>query len=274
MVARWNERDITRNTREEVNLFTYRTADYMLSSAQDYRAGYGGDQQHIWQATLGSEAVCFTTHPARPRDAASYSTPNYWSGSGTLPRVAQVDNVLIAVYDIVTRPGLYLTNRLMFTHAWLPRDRFAEVRELGGWILARYGDGYLALRSQRPYRWQDAAGEDCGREVIAEGKRNIWICELGRRADDGEFDAFVDRITASLIQWSEGGVVYHSPSQGKLEWGESGALRRNGEPVAIGDYPRYANRLVRAAFPADQVIVEGTAHRLELDWAAGTRSAR
>ena len=49
--------DLCRNTREQVNITTYRTPDYMLSCAQDYRPGYGGDQQHIWQATL-ARRVC------------------------------------------------------------------------------------------------------------------------------------------------------------------------------------------------------------------------
>lgn len=49
--------------RDEVHVTTFRTPDTMLSSAQDWRPGMGGDQQHVWQATLGQEAVCFTTLP-------------------------------------------------------------------------------------------------------------------------------------------------------------------------------------------------------------------
>lgn len=47
----------------EVNKITYRTPDYMLSSAQNFRPGEKGYQQHIWQATLGSYAVVFTNNP-------------------------------------------------------------------------------------------------------------------------------------------------------------------------------------------------------------------
>ncbi|MBL7200967.1 MAG: hypothetical protein ISS56_12540, partial [Anaerolineae bacterium] len=46
-----------------VNKVTYRTPDYMLCSAQDYHPGEKGCQQHIWQATLGPDAVAFVTHP-------------------------------------------------------------------------------------------------------------------------------------------------------------------------------------------------------------------
>ncbi|TVQ18307.1 MAG: hypothetical protein EA382_17855, partial [Spirochaetaceae bacterium] len=151
-LARWKARDLTRNTREEVNLITYRTPDAMQSCAQDYRAGYGGDQQHVWQATLGSEAVVFTTHPgSRGRKGA---TPNYWAGSGTLPRAAQYRTVVICHYRLNPSRGLYHTNRELYTHAWFPQDAFDEVREAAGWVFARRGDGYVALWSQKPYRWE------------------------------------------------------------------------------------------------------------------------
>ena len=86
------EFDITRNMRAEVNIYTYRTPSYMLSTAQDWRKGFGGDQSSIWQATIGSrEAVAFTTHPGAERTEGS--TPRYWVGYGTLPRAAQVRNM-------------------------------------------------------------------------------------------------------------------------------------------------------------------------------------
>jgi hypothetical protein len=122
------EKDLTRNTREEVNLITYKTPDYLLSSAQDYRKGYGGDQQHIWQASLGPKAVCFTTHPGH----AENTSGGYWVGSGNLPRMGQTKNIAIACYQISRMPGLYMTNQLFFTHAWFPKNEFDEVRESDG----------------------------------------------------------------------------------------------------------------------------------------------
>jgi hypothetical protein len=261
-LVRLYERDVTRNVLEEVNIHTYRTPDYMLSSAQDYRKGYGGTQQHIWQATLGRNAVCFTTHPVREE----VGSPGYWTGTGNLPRVAQVKNVMIALYDISTRRGLYVTHRLAFTHAWLPRDQFDEVVERDGWVFARRGDGYLALRSQRPYHWQTEHGEDKGREIIVPGKRNAWICELGRRAVDGEFTDFVERICQAPISFGRLGVSYHSPSQGHLKLGWRGPLRQDGHEVPLDDYPRYDNPYGQADFPPEKIALRRGDHWLELDW--------
>jgi hypothetical protein len=266
-VARAFEWDLTRNLRPEVDVVTYRDPDFMLSSAQDWRPGMGGDQQHVWQATLGPGAVCFTTHPG-PRAARS---PGWWTGTATLPRVAQVENVLIAIYWIRRRRALYVPNRNFLTHAWLPRDRFDEVRELRGWVFARRRDGYLALRSQRPARWQTEPGPDQGREWLAPGADNVWLCELGSRARDASFARFVDRVASAHVAYGRRSVVYDSPSQGRLELGWQGPLLRAGRPVSRRGFQRYASPWLHAPFPSDEVELEAGGRSLRLRWSGPER---
>ncbi|MBN1532780.1 MAG: hypothetical protein JXA20_08970 [Spirochaetes bacterium] len=267
-VTRYFRRDMTRNTREEVNIRTYRTPDYMLSSAQDYRKGYGGDQQHIWQATLSPDAVCFTTHPGHDGDTSG----GYWVGSGTLPRVGQTGNLLIAVYRVSGRRGIYMTNRLFFSHAWFPRHAFDEVVEEGGWIFGRKGRGYIALYSRNGYRWQDR-GEYAGSEVIAPGRRNVWLCEMGRKATDGPFADFIDRIVRAEVRFWGLRVRYDSPSQGKVRFGWRGPLTRRGRAVPTGDFGRYENPYVAAGFPPGEILVQCRKERLRLDFRKGVREA-
>ena len=71
----------------------------------------------------------------------------------------------------------------------LAADRLQSLRNL---------HAYLALRSQRPYRWCEE-GEWAGREVIVEGKRTIWLCELGSRAENGSFGEFCAAICAAPL---------------------------------------------------------------------------
>jgi hypothetical protein len=269
LLARAFEWDVTRNTRPVVNIVTHRTPDYQLSSALDWRPGMGGDQQHCWHASLGGDAVCFTTHPG-PRRARS---PGWWTGSATLPRVAQSANVAIALYHIHRRPALFVHNRNLLTHAWLPRDRFDAVREAGGWVFARRGDGYLALRSKEPAVWNDAAdaGPDRGSELVARGREHVWICELGRHATDGSFEDFVARIASAPIAFAGLSVRYDSPSQGRLELAWTGPFRRNGEVVPLGDYARYDAPWCRAVYPSDEIEVRCGGHGLHLAWPTATR---
>jgi len=268
------DKDLTRNMRPEVDLYTYRTPDFMLSSAQDYRKGYGGDQQHPWQATLGHDAVCFTTHPAKwVRDGEENDdSPNYWTGTGSLPRVAQVENVAIILHNINTLPGLYLTHELVFTHAWLPRNKFDEVVEENGWIFARKGDAYLALWSQNPYVWQDE-GPDMDAEIIVDGRKNAWICELGRRAVDGEFADFRARIASARLDNLGLNVWYDSPSQGTLHFSWKGPLKQDSRTVDLHDYGRYDNPYCQADFASDTIRFEANGAWLDLDDETLTREA-
>ena len=279
LLARAFERDICRNTREEVNIYTYRTPDYMLSTAQDYRKGYGGDQQHIWQATLGPDAVCFTTHPAKLEGV----TPNYWAGSGLLPSAAQYKNLTVVIYNIKKIPALYVPIRHFFTHAWLPKDKFDEVIERDGWIFARKDDGYLALRSQKPCVWGTYRNGDpkglrkplgSEEEIIADSAQNIWLCQLGRKADDGSFEGFIDAICSAELTFSGLSVEYQSPGIGLVRFGWEGSFSVDGVDVPLHDYPRYDNPFVQAEFDPNEIKVTVDEHELYLNWETGERTTK
>ena len=162
---------------------------------------------------------------------------------------------------------------LEFTHAWLPKDQFDEVVEAGHWIFARKGDGYLAFWTLGDYHWQDDEGEDQNRELIVPGKENTFICELGRKEKDGGFEAFRKRIEDAVLLADEDDVVYHSPSQGVLEFGWRGPLRQNGQKVAIGDHPRYDSPYAQVPYNATRMEFECNGHWLKLDWDNCTREA-
>jgi hypothetical protein len=164
-----------------------------------------------------------------------------------------------------------VTNRLLFTHAWLPKDKFDQVVERDGWVFARKGDGYLALHSRNPCRWQTEEGEDQYREIIAKGKTNIWLCELGSRDQSGDFSQFIAAIRAARLTFRGLSVDYTSPSQGRIEFGWRGPFRQNGQVLALHDYPRYANIYSKASFPAERVEIQQGGHRLVLDWREGER---
>ncbi|MBI5115904.1 hypothetical protein HZA56_05480 [Candidatus Poribacteria bacterium] len=255
-------KDVSRNMREEVHTVTYKTPDYMLSAALDYRKGFGGDQQHVWQATLSEEAVCFTTHPG----SFAERSPDYWTGSGFLPRVAMHKNVLVAVYRISSMPGLYMRNKHDFTHAYFPKSKFDEVAEKNGWVFGRKDRGYIALYSRNKYYWQKE-GTDREAEIIAAGKENIWLCEMGREETSGGFSDFQKSVAAAELSFNGLGVQYHSPSVGAVEFGWSGNFLVAEEEIPLRNCLRYDNPYSQTAFDPKVVEIRKDSEwlRLELD---------
>ncbi|MEM8547858.1 MAG: hypothetical protein AAGF46_06820 [Pseudomonadota bacterium] len=270
------EWDITRNMRPEVNIYTYRTPSYMLSTAQDWRKGFGGDQSSIWQATLGMEAVAFTTHPAN--ENTSGPTPNYWVGYGTLPRAAQIKNVVASLYDVDTRDGLYYSNQPLYTHAFLPRAEFDETLKESGWFFARTGDAYLALWSSDPEaNWvpntdpDEHGGQDY--EIIANGEKTVWILELGDADHYGDFAAFRAAIADAAITADVNAltVSYDSPTQGTIDMGWEGPVLNDGVEVQLDGYGRYQNPWSDSAFPAEEISFTHGDSFLHLDFATMRR---
>jgi len=249
LLAFFARHDVSRNTRERAEVMTTRTPDYQVSCAVDWRPGYGGDQQHIWQAALGRRAVVFTTHPG----SLGEGSVSYWTGSGILPRAVSIGRTVVVLYRLHERAGLYHTNRLMFTHAWFPVSEFDEVLARGHWVFARLGDGYLGLRCPAPPQWfhfHDAEDPSTGpgtdeeidrsapatldddlspNEIRCEGRQAVWICEVGSRAEDGEFSSFCSRLESAAVTVRIGAagprVHFASPSAGTVLLGWHGRIR-------------------------------------------------
>jgi hypothetical protein len=263
-------------TLSQVNKLTFRTPDYMLSSAQDYRKGEKGYQQHIWQATLGDYAVVFVTNPDSLREDDS-QRPSYWSSDGRFPRTAQVRNVLVSIFNInrYPSPSIFEARHYAFTHAYFPRWAFDEVVEKpasggGGWVFGRKGQGYVALYSDQPYQWQ-TQGPDAGQELIALGRQNVWICQLGRAAVDGSFQDFVEAVSAAPLHVRGLQVDYQAPGLGELSFGWNGPLSLDGAEVPLRDYPRWENPYLQAAFGSQQFDIHFQGKGLRLDFAQGRR---
>ncbi len=238
--------DIDPHARPEVNIETYRTADWLLSCAQDFRKGKPGYQQHIWQATFGIDAVVFTNHPGSDNER---TRPNYWAGNGIMPRAAQYKNTLICIYHVPQ------DNPFPFSHAYFPRNAFDEVVEKDHWICGRKGDGYIGIFSQNPGTWVlDEEGHQ--NEFKVSNPDNIWICEMGSKELWNDFSNFVDFVTSCDVKCNDLRVQYHSPSEGKIQFGWSEPLQVQGENISISKYKRFDNPYCQSDFNSTEILIK------------------
>jgi len=284
---------------KEVNTYTYRTPDYILSSAIDYRKGSFGAQYHSWQATFDANALVFTNHPFRPlaRSTDWLDDPEdggYWNGEATMPRSAQHENVAIHIYAPQYRlrnpdPFTYFRYE-QYTHAYFPQDHFEEVVQDGPWTFGRFRDGYIALYSHRPaaYVVYDPAvyatnGMVQPFDLRADGGADtVWIVECGRKAQWGSFAAFRAAVSASRVAVtsrgpSQGGVSpgydveYDSPSQGRLTFGWEAPFLVRGVEQPLAGYPRYDNPWSQTPFDTRATRIDTDGAGVALDFARGTR---
>lgn len=279
-----HDRDIQRQSLEQVNKYTYRTPDYQLSSALDYRKGKPGFQQHIWQATLGPDANVFAMHRGN-EDEQVYK---YWVGR--FPRVAQHRNLLIALFDIpdtnlpgpptvfpsdaagnaMPSPGPSEETLLDYTVARFPRGAFDDVVESDGWIFGRRSDGYVALRSRMPVTWvSNGVLREDGLKAI--GRRNVWICQLGRRAVNGAFDDWCASITGAELGGEDLAVTYDAPGIGAVSFGWDGDFVVDGTIIPLGDFARFDNPYCSTPFETDRYEIAHHGRKLLLDFGKSVR---
>lgn len=253
--------------------YAFKTPDAMLSSVQSYRRGQVAFQQHAWQATLDMDAVVFTTAPG----TGNHDGPNDWTGSASLPRVFQVENAAIVLYNPSIAQKAVFPH---FTHAYFPRAAFDEVVDAGGWTFGRKGEGYVALYSALPASWQQA-GPFAQAEVIAPGDRNVWICQIGRRAEDGAFADFRARVLGARLAVVGAGnapqtdpltVSYDAPGLGPIEVAWDGAPLVGGVAVPEGGFPRWENPYARVPWGAPQYEIRCAGAVLRHDRGAGNRT--
>ncbi len=244
----WNrERHRTDAWQGEVNKVTYRTADYMLSSTQDYRPGAPGDREHIWQATLGPEALVFVTHPARFGER-NVVLPSFWTGNARLPRVAQWKDALIALYQLPADDWMGLT------HAYFPTEAFDEAEIRDTWAFARQGEGYIALYASTGLSLT-TTGPYAYRELRSEGEQAVWLVQMGRAALDGDFDAFKENVRALNVEVEGLNVRFETLRGEVLTFDWQGSLRRDGEVESLSGFNHYENPYLLLPFPAADVDI-------------------
>ena len=240
----------------EANVETYRTPDYMLSCALDYRKGAPGYQQHVWQATLGNRALVYTNHPGGKN--LRYS-PNYWAGNEILPRAAQHRNVVVCIYNIPDG------QKNDFSHAYFPVKAFDEVHISGSWVFGRKGNGYVALYSRNAAQLKaDDRGEVC--DLWAKGRQNVWICETGSASQWGSFARFIEVISAAPVSGDGLNATYHSPSEGAVSYGWEAPLVVKGKQMPLRWEYRYDNPYCKAPFNSTCIVIEKDGEKIVLDF--------
>jgi hypothetical protein len=266
----------------EVNKVTYKTSDYMLCSAQDLAPGTRGVQQHVWQATLSHDAVVFVTHPPCLAEDGSHR-PNAWHGNVVLPRVAQWKDVLVAIHTIPQRedwidrerPDLYLDPAqpdafvdpawLGFTHAYFPVPAFDQHALRAGWAFAMVGEGYLALTAANGLTLV-RTGDNALRELRSPGWPNVWVCVMGRAANDGDFESFQERVLALEVTFAGPNVRCETPRGEQLAFGWEGPLLVDGEEQPLNGFKHYESPICTCELGADTMDIAGYETVLRLDF--------
>ncbi|MFZ1754666.1 MAG: hypothetical protein WBO46_00950 [Caldilineaceae bacterium] len=232
----------------EINKVTYKTPDYMLASAQDWQPGRPGYQQHIWQATLGPEAVVFVTHPPCISEDGSHR-PNFWHGNVVLPRAAQWKDVLVSLHNLPA------DDWLGFTHAYFPTYAFDEWTLEGGWAFAAVGEGYLAITAGQGIELTKQ-GKSAYQELRSYGHKNAWLVQMGRAAIDGSFADFQAKVLALDVRLAGLSVQADTLRGESMDFAWEGPLLVNEREQPITGFLHYDSPYAQMELGAEKMELQ------------------
>ena len=233
---------------DHVGQTTFRCRGAMVS-AQNCAPGpraYCAD--HVWQITLGEQAVIFGNAPTAfppewqwyrgtftaesvldgytrgvrgdlhplwvpgnmPPGHAGDLRPGYWQGHPQSPRSYGAGRAAFIIYRLPADASL------PWTHLYFPRAAFDEIIHDGHWIFARKGDGYAAIWTSTPGIWT-TTGAWADRELKIPAPCNGTVAFVGDRQLDGAFDAFIVRARSLAPTWDRANAALSATLPGERQ---------------------------------------------------------
>ncbi len=169
-----------------VNLYLYKNAKALLSTAVCFHPFEHGYQENIVQATIDAGAQVFVNHPGE-REVYGSGRPGFWAGNGVLPRAFQYRSISLVEYRIPS------DQPINYTHAYVPLNEFSVWRISEHAVALEKDGAYIGLRTLNSLALQQQ-GPCAYREIISHGRSNLWIIKVGRA---GEFTS-VDELLAQM----------------------------------------------------------------------------
>ncbi len=175
----------TQGFEKHVNLYLYKNADVLLSTAIGFKPFRPGYQEHIVQATIDELAQVFVNHPGEVHPYGS-GRPNFWAGNGSLPMGMQYQNISILKYDIDP------SHRIDYTHAYAPLAEFDQYMGETHAIALKKEEGYVGIKAMNGLLMQES-GPCRHREFVSQGRQNVWVIKVARSC---EYENLEDFFTA------------------------------------------------------------------------------
>ena len=287
---------------ERANVYTYKTLDYSMHTAQAYQTGEYADQHAISSINLSNQVSVFTSQPAKI--ARRSGTPTYWVGNGRQPYSVQEKNVNITIYETPTKVG-FMEPMIVkeTTHVFFPYQLFDEVdvsHLADGYIFGRVGNSMIAIKSRYamefvPFSESNIEGNrddlllrgGVG-EVITEKYdlkqigvgTHYFVTELSSLSNES-FNAFVNRFMSNSLTYddTEKSVTYTSVLNLNLAstvikaiYGESFSVDGTVQDL---QYKRYENDYVLTGMvnrKADEINYSFNGKELSLHYQDNTRN--
>ena len=226
-LARWDEvtgvsAHYAQGRDRAASLMAWKNRDALIGSVVGFHAGEPGYQAVVAQLHLAGhpDARVWVNHPGED-DPFGTRRPSYWAGDGVMPWVAQWRNLVLLHYRLDD------PRAISWTHAYLRRDAFDEVRVDGRWAFLRSGGGVAALLAANGL--EAVGGPTAGYELRSPGRRNSWLLRVDSLERYGSLDRFAAAFRRGEPRADPGAeLILFDPDHGEMRLDAAGRLMAGG----------------------------------------------
>ncbi|MBW4082451.1 hypothetical protein [Paenibacillus sp. S150] len=210
-------------------LIHYRTASFVMSSISDFRPGLKGYQEHVLHLAFSPEAQVWVNHPGEVYAHGS-GRPCFWAGNGILPKVGQYKGLGILMFAIDPE------HDADYTHAYFPTYAFTRFEQQGSWFFGESEGAYTAVYAANGLALT-REGINRERELVSEGRRNIWLIRAAARQEHGSFRQYIEEVlNMPVVAATETmQVCLTDYKYGEIRFGWQEPLSVNGESLQFRD---------------------------------------
>ena len=264
---------------------TYMRKEYAVGSDQ------GGVlqpiQQHSWDITWtvpdprGVHNTLFTLNPhsslhelqtyfvfgpdfgneAVVRSKRTYDSPDKLLGGSPYERILQDQDTVVALYDVPAE------TRFPHVNGFFSKDLKELVEDPSGWVFARGGDAWIALRTLQPYVWRPIEGR--GKRLLSLYRQNGTVLQAAAASEYETLADFRRAILALPLDFKvapKPSVRFRSLRGKTLEftWGE--VPKVDGRPLNYGAWPLFGGPYLEAAVDSERLLIRHGKLRRLLDF--------
>jgi len=175
----------TQGFEEHVNIYMYKDAYGILTSAVGFKPYGNGYQEHIVHCALGKTAQVFVNHPGEGQPCGS-GRPAFWAGNGVLPSATQDGSTATLHFKLGD-------NKIGYTHAYVPLSEFDAHLITPNAVVVQKGRA-LAVVAAKNGITLTTKGSGTNKEFVSDGRENTWVIKLGNLDEYANMEAFLQSI--------------------------------------------------------------------------------
>jgi len=190
--------EVTQGYENHVNIYMYKDAYGILTTAAGFRPYKNGYQEHIVHCSLDKTAQVFVNHPGEGQPYGS-GRPAFWAGNGILPDAKQQGDTATLHYDLgeptlPANPSEPLRqNKIGYTHAYVPLSEFDAHLITPDAVVVQKGRGLIGIKAKNGMNLTKH-GSCANIEFVSEGRENSWVVKLGNLDKYADMKEFLETL--------------------------------------------------------------------------------